>query len=364
MVSPDCPVETVAAISLPSTSDAAHSAKDQAAASAGVHRVEHCEGFFDLAPREVHPFHRPAMPSQEKLAVSVNSPVIVTANPMVTEQAINGSTEPSIELPINGGPMTISTSLFEGAVEVHLKGLPTSQGRVFDGKKRFFQIMCQGRFKRPVDADGLCMGQEFVKAGGVPPWVGEVVLTAAAKVFSSSTQVDIYAKLPYFMNPVLAACQLVNVAQPGEEPKLTEATEDMRLFAPQLADKHGAPLLPEKRRKWCDAPKNLEGLKFSPDHIYTFHIWQHLIDFSTYKLSVGGFVNLDLSAVLNGQPLQLTCKDTHAGEYMFSMLVWHERLLYGEETSSAAAALAERLSKWGSGLRSLWGSAGGKKADA
>lgn len=83
------------------------------------------------------------------------------------------------------------------------------------------------------------MGQEFVKAGNVPPWVGEVVLTAAAKVFSSSTQVDIYAKLPYFMNPVLAACQLVNVAQPGSEPQLTEAQEDMRLFAPALADKQG-----------------------------------------------------------------------------------------------------------------------------
>lgn len=39
--------------------------------------------------------------------------------------------------------MTINTSLFEGKVEVHLKGLPTSQKRVFDGKKRFFQIMAQ-----------------------------------------------------------------------------------------------------------------------------------------------------------------------------------------------------------------------------
>lgn len=66
-----------------------------------------------------------------------------------------------------------------------------------------------------------------------------MVLTAAAKVFSSSTQVDIYARLPYFMNPVLAACQMVNVAKPGEEPQLTEATEDMRLFAPELADKQG-----------------------------------------------------------------------------------------------------------------------------
>jgi hypothetical protein len=110
-------------------------------------------------------------------------------------------------------------------------------------------LLPQGRFKRPVDADGLCMGQEFVKAGNVPPWVGEMVLTAAAKVFSSSTQVDIYAKLPYFMNPVLAACQMVNVAVPGSEPSLTEATEDMRLFAPELADKTGEQQQQQQQQK-------------------------------------------------------------------------------------------------------------------
>lgn len=102
-----------------------------------------------------------------------------------------------------------------------------------------FSPTLQGRFKREVDADGLCMGQEFVKAGNVAPWVGEVVLTAAAKVFSSSTQVDITAQLPYFMNPVLAACQMVNVSLPGSEPTLADAQEDMRLFAPELCDKQG-----------------------------------------------------------------------------------------------------------------------------
>lgn len=52
-------------------------------------------------------------------------------------------------------------------------------------------------------------------------------------------QVDAYAELPYFMNPLLAACQMVNVAQPGCEPPLAQAQEDMRLFSPALADKQG-----------------------------------------------------------------------------------------------------------------------------
>jgi hypothetical protein len=52
-------------------------------------------------------------------------------------------------------------------------------------------------------------------------------------------QVEIYALLPYFMSPLLAACQLVNVSQPGEQPAIMEAQEDMRLFAPELVDKDG-----------------------------------------------------------------------------------------------------------------------------
>lgn len=161
-------------------------------------------------------------------------------------------------------------------MEIHLRGLPNTQKHMFDGKKRFFHIMCQvctlgtqrtqpfvmadsstclrwraahpphpgtlartqGRFKRPVPASSLCMGQEFVKPGNAPPWVGELVFTAAAKVFSNSTQVDAYATLPYFMNPLLAACQLVNVSAPGSAPAMVDAQEDMRLFSPALADKN------------------------------------------------------------------------------------------------------------------------------
>jgi hypothetical protein len=60
-------------------------------------------------------------------------------------QEINGLNDPALDVPINSGPMTINTPMFEGVLEVHLKGLASSQQRVFDGKKRFFQVMCQVR---------------------------------------------------------------------------------------------------------------------------------------------------------------------------------------------------------------------------
>jgi hypothetical protein len=62
---------------------------------------------------------------------------------------------------------------------------------------------------------------------------------AVAAAAAAAAQVDAYAELPYFMNPLLAACQLVNVSLPGSEPPLAAAQEDMRLFSPALCDKNG-----------------------------------------------------------------------------------------------------------------------------
>jgi hypothetical protein len=70
--------------------------------------------------------------------------------------------------------------------------------------------------------------------------------TAAAKMFSSTTRVcpsTSNGQVAGFLNPVLASCQLVNVAVPGSEPDLWEAEEDMRLLSDALQDKNGEVLL-------------------------------------------------------------------------------------------------------------------------
>lgn len=66
--------------------------------------------------------------------------------------------------------------------------------------------------------------------------------TAAAKMFSSTTRVcpsTSNGQIAGFLNPVLASCQLVHVARPGEEPDVWEAQEDMRLLSDELTDKNG-----------------------------------------------------------------------------------------------------------------------------
>jgi hypothetical protein len=130
------------------------------------------------------------------------------------------------------------------------------------------------------------------------------------------------------MNPVLAACQLVNVSKPGSEPELGDGCpEDIRLMLPNCVvraawgqgagaggretrpgsrwpralqqresaaahslcrpvlavippppgappslifflstqDDKGRPLAADKRRKWCDVPANVEGAVFDTE---------------------------------------------------------------------------------------------------
>jgi hypothetical protein len=49
-------------------------------------------------------------------------------------------------------------------------------------------------------------------------------------------------------------------------------------------------------------------------------------------------LNLDLAPLLHRSPLQLTCKDVGSGSYAFSLLVWHERALYGRINAAGDAA--------------------------
>jgi hypothetical protein len=277
----------------------------------------------------------------------------------------NARVDPAQHVPINGSapPFPFETDTFAGTVCVDLRGLPTTRPQIFSGnKRRLFHVVIQGRFRRRVAASSLCIGQEFVKPGNAPPWIGELVLSAAARSFSASTRVDARAPLPYFMNPLLAACQLANASREGEEPRDPwAAEEDLKLWAPELAT---APA--EQRRRWCDAPANLAGRAFDPADglVWTFHVYQHLVDFANYRLDlagvlprgllprfVGGAAGVDLAPALDCQPLQLTVKDVDAPPpsaagggggcaYALSLLVWHERLLFPDEVARAEGAAA------------------------
>jgi hypothetical protein len=71
----------------------------------------------------------------------------------------------------------------------------------------------------------------------------------------------------------------------------------------------GKPVNSQQRQKHFDKPSNLAAAHLGSEHVYTFVIGQSILDMMQYRLSLGGLLNLDLCPILNGQPLQMMCKN-------------------------------------------------------
>ncbi|KIY93047.1 hypothetical protein MNEG_14917 [Monoraphidium neglectum] len=77
-----------------------------------------------------------------------------------------------------------------------------------------------------------------------------------------------------------------------------------------------------------------------------------MMDFGTYRAHLG-FMAIDLCLVVSSQPLQLFIKDVDTGDYGYSALVWHERLLYPDQNAAKAREAAKSKGGISGRLRSL-----------
>ncbi|KAF6251325.1 hypothetical protein COO60DRAFT_1645177 [Scenedesmus sp. NREL 46B-D3] len=327
----------------------------------------------------------------------------------VIETDIGGSTELSEPVPINTNePVPYESELFKGTVHLHIRGLGNTHEGKFEGKKRFLHIAFQGRFKRDVKASDFWSGHEWFNVSDLVPtsvsdsgpapcgpssirtagchtnelagmgldntqasWRRNLTphssggstakrfvnigYTAAAKMFSSTTRVcpsTSNGQVAGFLNPVLASSQLVNVAVPGQEPTCN-------------------PMTAEKRRRWFDSPANAGSVVLSKDYVYTYHVWQHWCNISTYRLQLSSLLSLDLCQFSEGQPMQIMAKDqsviemqrlrfvaeelpaSETGEYSINLLLWHKRLLFNDPPSEQHS-LRGRLTNGVSSLRASW----------
>lgn len=90
----------------------------------------------------------------------------------------------------------------------------------------------QGQFKQPSIAfDSLRFGSDFERALKLPtsPLLNQAISWLAAKM-GGGVSVHVGGKRPHILAPLIAAAQVVNVAQPGQQPDLRAPHEDMRLF--------------------------------------------------------------------------------------------------------------------------------------
>lgn len=311
-----------------------------------------------------HPEHAPAAPT--RAAFADLGPIIATGHPKLQgSQVIDNNSDTAAPISLNERVLDIETDMFKGKMLLCVRGSPNTAAAAGPGgplacKSRTFHIAMQGSFKEPVPADVLVSGQEFPKPPKISASFMHFVFSGASKVFASTNDVFVQEGKPmHFKFPVLAAAQLINVSRPGEEPPLLEAAEDVRAWCPELASKCGGPAPPEKRRRFFDIPANLAGRVLGTEFVWTLHLHQSLIDFSTYKLGLAGVpFGIDLVSLLDVQPLQIMAKNDKTGAYIFNLLMWNERLLYSDADKAAGGdehkTVSDRIKGRFKGLLSGW----------
>ncbi|KAI8463972.1 MAG: hypothetical protein J3K34DRAFT_441942, partial [Monoraphidium minutum] len=225
---------------------------------------------------------------------------------------------------------------------VYIKGLPSSYEPYFAGKKRRSVLMFQGRFKRPLQLSDVITGQEFDRPfknlRGC--WLMEKVVLAFARRVVSCLELGDVTRNPYMVFPLMALAHVVNVSPVGQEPPIDQATEDLRLWDPTLVDKKGAPMAAEARRKHFMNERHLEGRRYDTNHVWTFYIWQQVIDVAGYFLDLV-VQQYDMVQHLDGQPLQSMVKHKPSGKYLFHMVYWNKKQITETERLSALFAEAD-----------------------
>ena len=92
----------------------------------------------------------------------------------------------------------------------------------------------------------------------------------------------------------------------------------------------------QRRRLFASACAGHPSLQAQPQHMYTFHFWQHLLDMASLQLAMP-LARINLAAHLDGQPLQLLAC-LRDGREVWAFDVWHEALLPAAGPHAKAAA--------------------------
>ena len=246
----------------------------------------------------------------------------------------------------------IDNHLFKGRVFVIVAGLDDSPVDFFSKRNRLFEVVVQGRFKQTTPYSRVYNGQVFKKPfQSLPPkWMMRILIGLLSKI-QPGLQVSLHGSHPYMVSSLIAASKNVVVSLPGDEPKIcvtnesgTDAVkENMSLLVDSSASvrnakgKNDANAIlssrsASKRAHFFSDMKNLSQFSYSPDHVYTFDFYQHVLNIGQMKLDLG-FTSLDVSSIIGFSPVQIMAvqwdphnePDLESIEYFYNIEMWNRK---------------------------------------
>lgn len=269
----------------------------------------------DLPPLSEWP-HRPVL-------LCVNTP---TDESLCVEDVYNQGPCPI------GKPFWFSSDLFEGYCLVRIKGVENSDDSqsdmaYFDGRRRLFQMIVQGRFKEALPVNTVLTGHEFVKPLQNLPhqWILKAATNIIGKLAPGS-DIRVEGDRPTMLAPLAGTSQVVRVDEVGDEPDIASiegVEEDCTLLGRKFAKSR---MSSSSRKSHLSNPKKSSRYTFDVDRVYTFDFYQNLLNVKRYKLDLG-VASISMCPILNGQPIQCMAKTTD-GRYLWSFQIWHESLLF------------------------------------
>lgn len=212
-----------------------------------------------------------ADPTEPKATYDLSNPATWPNRPILFRRTPNTEAEKTHSPPpaiVLNEPkwrcLPIDTDLFEGRFFAVVRDLPGETKAVktfFKSKQRAlcnqfvpsrfvslfrffvsgsFQIMIQGRFKRPIPYQQLQTGQFFDEPlPADPPWWLTSTMIPAMRLMSPGLKVDLESARPYMLSPLVSTMQTIHIAPsavqaPDVLSTFGKLSEDMSLLSPEL----------------------------------------------------------------------------------------------------------------------------------
>ena len=254
--------------------------------------------------------------------------------------------EAGAPLPLNEF-VEFETELFVGKMLCRLKPIPPTQdeqqeqaktttaqshAEYFKDKKRHYQFVIQGHFRKEIPLSEIVMGDFYERPFlGVPKGPVMRMYQKFMETISPGMVMDMTSETPKILT-AFGSAQIMRVDIPGEEPDLTQPEilnnlqDNTKLLFGEPSPKKGIETTPSKRRTFLSKPKNASKYITNPDHVYTVELYDHTMCFGSYYHHAMG-MKVDMTKTMNAQPLAFGIFTKHDQAVVCKFPVWHERLL-------------------------------------